>query len=221
MNDNKLIPIKLLISVLVPLVAVTLGGFIVYQTPSAFFFTSSGNTAGESNGPAVIYYALTVVIALMFFLMRHGYQWYEFIAMGVMSLVYSLSLKKLTAHVFRPIYLYLIPLLVFFGIVWLIMKYIFLNKHMRQVRLILFAILCSAAFTLAFWLQYIMLRQQMADAFLQSRFVSGLMLFIFMGVGLSQAELLIVRLERKPQEIKPITLESLAKKDWDEDIEDK
>jgi hypothetical protein len=221
MNEYKMIPIKLLISVIVPLMAVTLGGFIVYQTPSAFFFPSANQVTGESNGPAVIYYALTLVIALMFFLMRQGYKWYEFITIGVLSVVYSLSLKGLTPQVFRPIYIYLVPLLVFFGVSWLIMKYIFLNKHLRQARLILFAILCSAAFTFAFWLQYIMLRQQMADSFIQSRFVSGLMLFIFMGVGLSQADFFIIRLEQKPKEIKPITLESLSKKDWDDDLEDK
>jgi len=195
MNDAKLIPIKLLLSLIIPLIAVTIGGFIVYQSPSAFFFATQGQSGAESNGPAVIYYALTLVIALMFFLMRQGYKGYEIVAFSLLTLVYSLSLKRMTPGVFRPIHIYIIPLLVFFFIVWLILKFIFLNKSIRVARLILFSILSSAAFALAFWIQYLLLSQQTADTFLQSRFLSGLMLFIFMGFGLSMAEFIIIKLE--------------------------
>ncbi len=197
MNDAKLIPAKLLISLLIPLLVVTLVGIFVYQSPSAFFFAAEGSAAAESNGPAVIYYALTLVIALMFFLMLQGYKGYEIVAFGLLTLVYSLSLKRMTPGVFRPIHIYMIPLLAFFFIAWLVLKYIFFNRRVHAMRLILFSVLNSIAFTLAFWIQHRFLKLPTDGAFLQSRFVSGLMLFIAMGLGLSIAQNIIVRLEYK------------------------
>jgi hypothetical protein len=198
MQDSKLIPAKLLISLLVPMLIVTLGGLLVYKTAEAFFFPSPVQVSTESNGPAVIYYALTLVIAMMFFLMRQKYKWYEIIAFSSLSLVYSLSLQRMTPGIHRPVYLYFIPLILLFILIWLILKYIFLNKRIRSMRLLLFSLLSSAAFTMAFGLQYAMLKQPVDSAFLQSRFFSGLMLFIFIGFGLSLAEFIIIRLENKP-----------------------
>jgi hypothetical protein len=197
MNESKLTAVKLFISILVPLVSVTIGGFIVYKTPSAFFFPAAGQSVTEANGPAVIYYALTLVIALMYFLMRQKFRWYDVVAFCSISLVYSLSLQKMTPGVFRPLYLYFLPLIVFFVIVWLVLKFVFLNRQMRTLRLLIFSLVAAAAFTLAFWLQYTMLKLPAGNDFLQSRFVSGLMLFIFVGFGLSVAENTIVRLEVK------------------------
>jgi hypothetical protein len=218
MNDSKLTAAKLFISILVPLVIVTFGGFIVYQTPAAFFFPSPGQSATESNGPAVIYYALTFVIALMFFLMRQKYRWYEVIAFSSMSMVYSLSLKAMTPGIIRPVYTYFIPLMVFFIIIWVVLKFIFLNRSLRVMRLLLFSLFCSAAFSLAFWLQYIMLKLPIDSTFLQSRFISGLMLFIFIGFGLSLAEYIQARKERKSAGLQAgSTAQSLADTQADSD----
>ncbi|MFO7660841.1 MAG: hypothetical protein R6V77_08005 [Candidatus Cloacimonadaceae bacterium] len=197
MNDAKLIPAKLIISLLIPLLVVTLVGIFIYQSPSAFFYASEGAAATESNGPAVIYYALTLAIALMFFLMQQGYKGYEIIAFGLLTLVYSLSLKRMTPGVFRPIHIYMIPLLVFFFVAWLVLKFIFFNRKVHAMRLILFSVLNSVAFTLAFWIQHQFLKLPTDGAFLQSRFVSGLMLFIAMGLGLSIAQNIMVRLDYK------------------------
>jgi len=219
MNDSKNIPAKLFISIVIPLIIVTFGGLIVYQTPAAFFFQVTGQSTAEGSGPAVIYYALTLVVALMFFLMRQQYKWYEIIALGVMSMVYSLSLKQMTPGVFRPIYVYIIPLLIFFLIVWAIMKYIFLNQKFRSFRLLLFAMLCSGAFTLAFWVQYTLIKLQMDSTFLQAKFFNGLMLFIFMGFGFTLAEFIIVKLESTKKEIVPAGFPIKKKDDLDEDDE--
>lgn len=197
MNDAKLIPVKLITSLLIPLLVVTLVGIFIYQSPDAFFFASEGSAGTESNGPAVIYYALTLVIALMFFLMQQGYKGYEVVAFGLLTLVYSLSLKRMTPGVFRPIHVYMVPLLVFFFVAWLVLKYIFFNRKVHAVRLILFSVLNSGAFTLAFWIQHKLLSLPTDGAFMQSRFVSGLMLFIAMGLGLSIAQNIIVRLDYK------------------------
>jgi hypothetical protein len=205
MNESKLTAVKLFISLLVPLVAVTLGGFIVYQTPAAFFYAATGQATTETNGPVVIYYALTLVIALMLFLMRQRYKWTEIIAFLSLSLVFSLSMQKMTPGVFRPLYLYFIPLLIFFGISWLVLKYIFLNRRVRVMRLLIFSLAEAAAFAAAFELQYVMLKLPADSVFLQAKFVSGLMLFIFMGVGLAQAEYILARMERKSAGLQPVS----------------
>lgn len=197
MNDAKLIPAKLIISLLIPLLAVTLVGIFVYGSAGAFFYAPEGQTGAESNGPVVIYYALTLVIALMFFLLHQGYKGYEIVAFGLLTLVYSLSLKRMTPGVFRPIHIYMIPLLVFFFISWLVLKFIFFNRSVRMMRLILFSVLNATAFTLAFWIQHKFLHLPTDGVFLQSKFLSGLMLFIAMALGLSVAENIIIRLEYK------------------------
>ena len=197
MNDAKAIPVKLLISLAVPFLMVTLGGLIVYKTFAGFFFPDTSPGAVEVNGPAVIYYALTLVVALMFFVMRQGYKGYEFLTMGVISLVYSFSLQKLIPVSYRHLYLYFVPLIVFFGLMWPILKYFFLNPKIRATRLLIFSLLSALAFTVAFWLQFIMLGQVTDKVFLQSRFLSGLMLFIFMGFGLSIADFMIYKMEEK------------------------
>lgn len=195
MNESRNIMIKLLIAVLVPLLIVTLGGLIIYQTFAAFFFPATETGIAESNGPALIYYSLTFVIAVMFFLLRQGYKGFEFIALGLMALVYSISMQKMTPVVHRPIYIYFLPLLAFFIMLRFILKYIFLNKSFRSARLLLFSLLSAAAFTITFWLQYVLLRQMTEANFLQARFISGLMLFIFLGFGLSLAEFFIIKIE--------------------------
>jgi len=220
MNDAKHIPAKLFLSIVVPLVIVTFGGFITYGSAGAFFFPAAGQVSNEVNGPAAIYYGLTLVVALMFFLMRQGYKWYEMIAMGVMSLIYSISMQKMTPTVFRPIYLYIVPLLLFFFAMWLILKYIFLNKKIRQARLIIFSVLGAAGFSLAFKVQFLLLRQQTDSSFLQSRFMSGLMLLIFIGFGLSLAEYIIIKLEDSGKAITPIRYVPKDKTDTDDDDED-
>lgn len=220
MNEAKYIPAKLAISLIVPLLIVTFGGLIVFGTFEAFFFPSAAQSAGETNGPAAIYYGLTFVIALMFFLMRQGYKTFEFIALGVLSLIYSISMQKLTPNVFRPIYLYFVPLLVFFLLMWLILKFIFLNKHLRQIRLLLFALAGSGAFTLAFKIQFILLRQLTSDTFIQSRFFSGLMLFICIGFGLSLAEFAILKMEVKSKGMTPVTYTPKDSNVLDDDDED-
>ncbi len=187
--------IKLLITVLVPLIIVTLGGLIIYQTFSAFFYPATETGNAEINGPALIYYSLTFVVAVMYFLLRQGYKGYEFIALGLMALVYSLSMQKLTPEIHRPIYIYFLPLLAFFLMMRFILRYIFLNKAFRSARLLLFSLLSAAAFTITFWLQYVLLRQMTEANFLQARFISGLMLFIFMGFGLSLAEFITIKIK--------------------------
>jgi hypothetical protein len=195
MNEAKTIQARLFISLITPLLVVTLGGLIVYGSVSAFFFPAVNPAMGESNAPAAVYYGLTLVVALMFFLMRQGYKWTEFIAIAVMSVVFSISMQKMSQVLIVPIYIYIIPILVFFLLMWLVLKFVFLNKHMRQLRLLIFSIFGSGAFTLAFKLLYMLLHQPTNGAFVQSRFMSGLMLFICMGFGLSLAELMILKLE--------------------------
>jgi hypothetical protein len=219
MNDAKHIPVKLFISIVVPLVIVTFGGFITYGSAGAFFFPATNQVSNEANGPAAIYYGLTLVVALMFFLMRQGYKGYEMIATGIISLLYSLALQRMTPTVFRPIYLYIVPLLLFFFAMWLILKYIFLNKPMRQFRLLIFSILGAAGFTLAFKIQFLLLKQQTDSAFLQARFLSGLMLLIFMGFGLSLAEIIIIKLEESGREITPIRYVPKDDSNMDDDDE--
>ncbi len=219
MNESKLIPAKMFISLLIPLAVVTLGGFIVYKTPAAFFFAAEGQSSTETSGPAVIYYALTLVVALMFFLMRQKYRWYEVIAFSALSMVYSLSLKRMTPGIYRAIYMYFTPLMVLFILIWLILKYIFLNKSTRSMRLLLFSLLSSAAFTLAFWLQFTLLKLPTDGTFLQARFFSGLMLFIFMGFGLSLAEFIIIRLEAGADRSQPVKLSRKDNPDSEEDGE--
>lgn len=196
MNDQKKVLLNLAISVLIPLIAVTLGGLIVYGTPSLFFNSTLNPMNQASDAPAVMYYGLSFVLILMYFLMRQRFTGYEFVAYGLMSLAYSLTLKKHTPMVQNPLLAYMLPMLLFFTLSWVIMKYVFLNPKLRQIRLLIFAVLNAAAFSLAFYVQFLLLRQITAPDFLQTRFMSGIMLFIFLGFGFTVADFIMCRMEK-------------------------
>ncbi len=188
---------KLFIALIIPLVVVTLGGIFIYKSVTAFFFTKHLGVVQESNGPAVIYYSLTLVLALMFYFMREGLRGYEFAVYGSLSLVYSLSLSRITAIVGRPFFIYLIPMLLFFSLMWLVLKFIFLNRNFRSFRLLLFALLAAGAFSAAFIVQNLLLGALVTMQFVHSKFLSGLMLFIFMGFGFSLADYVVLKAEIK------------------------
>ncbi len=195
MNDAQRMFLRLALTVLVPLLAVTLGGLMMYQTFTAFFFPVTASGSGEFNGPAAIYYALTFVVALMYFFQKQGLKGFDLIALGLLALVYSLALQNLTPLVHRPIHVYILPQLALFLLLWLVLKYIFMNRMFRTVRLIIFSVLGAAAFTISFWLQYALLHQIREANFLQVRFLSGLFLFVFMGVGLTIVENILLRMD--------------------------
>ncbi|MFB3844688.1 MAG: hypothetical protein ACE14O_02925 [Candidatus Cloacimonadaceae bacterium] len=217
MNGAKATLLKFAVSLLLPLIIVTLGGLLVYGSFNSFFFVDTSSEGAEVNGPAVIYYALTCVVALMYFFMRMKYTGYEFIALTVMSLIYSLSLQKLTPAIHRLLILYFLPLIVIFLLLWLILRFIIFNRSMRAIRLLLFALLGSGVFTLTFSLQMLLLHQQVTEEFLQGRFFSGLLLFVFMGFGLSLADDVILKLdEKQEQALKDISKSDNSKGEKDE-----
>ncbi len=190
-KDPRITYARLIVSIAAPLLLVTLGGLIVYGSFSAFLSLGPQSKTTAANGPAVIYYGLAFVIALMFFLMREGYAGYEFIALGAVSLAFALSLQRTVPAAHRPLYAYLAPLLLFFLLMWPILKLIFLNPLVRAFRLVIFALFSAAAFSIAFWLMFLLLKLPVEPGFIQTKFFSGLLLFIFLGVGLSIAELVM------------------------------
>jgi hypothetical protein len=145
----------------------------------------------------MLYYGIGFLMAAIFYLLREFRSGYEFVAIGIISLIYSFALKNMKIVISSPIYVFLLPILLFFGCAWLIMKFIFLNRSFRQARLLMFTLLNSAAFGLAFYVQYLLLGQEVPAGFFQARFMSGLMLFIFLGFGLTIAEYLILKIEVK------------------------
>ena len=94
MKDTKLIPIKLL---LIPDNSVDCGNYRrIYRLSDTdcFFLCGTEVKLRRKQRSGCDLLCADLVIALMFFLLRQGYKGYEFIALGLLSLVYSLSLKR-------------------------------------------------------------------------------------------------------------------------------
>lgn len=194
MSDSKYIVLNLLVIFVTCALSVTLGGHLVYQSTESFFNLSSDLNKMNAVSPATIYYTLTLVIGLMYFLLKLNFRLYELISSGILSIVFALSMSKMVPGVYRPIYIFLIPLVMLFVSEWIILKFIFLNARFRAIRLLLFSILSAIALTIAFRVQFFMLQYPISSDFFQARFLSGIMLFIFLGFGLSMSEFIISKI---------------------------
>lgn len=205
MNDRILLFIRIAMSLIIPLIAVTIGGMIVYGNPSTFFCASPGATQQTGNAPAMVYYGITVVLSLMYILMKQSNKGYELILIAVISLVFGVLMQRIPHSVHRALYAFTIPILVFFGFAWLVLKYVFFNPPLRQVRLLLFTLLCACGYSVSMWLQYLLSKALIEPGFLQSRFISGVMLFVFLGLGFTMMELFMSRLEVNQLTTRPET----------------
>jgi len=197
MNKQLEFALKLAIALILPLLIVTAGGIFVYSS-QGFFLSSDQGKATGSVSPSAMYYGITVLLALLYFTLRQGMKHLDWALILAGFIIYSIALNRLEGYSSHSVFVFVLPLVVFFIGMRYILCYVFLWPALRQIRLLSFSLIAAILFSLVFRLQFFLLKQQVESNFWQNRFLNGLMLFICLGFGLSLADYFILKLNPPP-----------------------
>lgn len=155
--------------------------------------------SGMKSGPAglaLLYISmgaalLTGLIAL--FVRYLGGKWHYLIAV-VMALVYSaLSLQAMNAPIsIMPLFLIN---LVFGVLTIMIVNYVFYVKTLFRFRTIFMGLLGALIFSTYLGFLYMLLTIELPEGYWNASFMYGLILYVFIGFGMSMADLIILRMD--------------------------
>lgn len=154
---------------------------------------SSDNPSGFI-GQFEIYLATAVLIAVLAFLIYLQKTTLALVAAVLIPLVYSVLILQLTPES-TPIYILFLPMLIFALISLFLLKHVFYNLAFLRFRTIMFSILAGMGMTIYFWMQTLMMKVPLETGFWVNRLVNSILLFIFIALGLSVADMIIVRKE--------------------------
>ncbi|MCB5261991.1 MAG: hypothetical protein LHW64_05435 [Candidatus Cloacimonetes bacterium] len=147
-------------------------------------------------GPPLMYIGLgaAFLTGLMALYIRYlGGHWHYLLAI-VISLIYSaLSFKMMGAPI-SIMSLFMINL-VFSILTILIVNYVFYIKTLFRFRTLLFGLAGALIFSAYLAFLYQLLTIELQDGFWNVSFMYGLILYVFIGFGLSMADLIILRLD--------------------------
>lgn len=159
---------------------------------------SSGGPSASSGsgyvGQFEIYLATALMSAVIAFCIYRQQSTLALAAAVLIPLLYSVLILQLTSET-TPIYNLFLPILCFALITLFLLKHVFYNQAFLRFRTILFSILAGAGMTLYFWLQSLMMKVPLEQGFWVNRLVNSILLFIFIALGLSIADMVVVHRE--------------------------
>jgi hypothetical protein len=157
--------------------------------------------SGMQSGPdGISLQQISLAIALltgmmaMFIRYLHG-QWHYLIAIILSAIYASVSLTLLNAPI-SILPLFLINL-AYALLTILIVRYIFYIKSVFRIRTILLGVTGALLFSAYLAAIYSLLTIELPPGFWNASFMYGLILYVFMGFGMSLADLVILQLEVK------------------------
>ena len=159
--------------------------------------TGGGPSSAQHSGTIgqfEIYLATSIMTALMALLLFWQKPMLAMASALIIPVIYSVLILQLTPEKVAIFQLFL-PMLIFAILILVLLKYVFYNLRFLRFRTILFSIFAGGAMTIYFWLQYFMMKVPLEGGFWMNRFVNSLLLFIFIALGLSFADMIIVRRE--------------------------
>jgi hypothetical protein len=172
MKQEQLIAYSLILFIVIPLIITTLGGMMILKGAAEFF------------PYAKFLFGLTVSLSLLLFTLKNFKILYGWMFTLVISLFHTVTLRH--SFLFNEINLFFdfIILLAFFSCILLCIRYIFLNKVLRSVRTLTFALVGAFIFTV-FFVILLLLSGHHVYGFrmIFSDFSMGFMLFAIIGIG--------------------------------------
>jgi len=172
-----------------PFIVVIISGTLVYQAQGGFW----GSAREGSITVAGIYLGTTLLMVFSSLFHRIVYRRWHWISALVLALVYSYVMTRSQPGL--KIHQALIPLVFYCLLVNLITIKVFYNRAMIKFRTLLTALAGALIFTLAMLLIYRMSALPVEEGFFINKYVNGLYLFIFLGVGLSLSDMVIYKME--------------------------
>ena len=189
MERTKILPRHLLL-LFFPIIAAILGGLLF----SGSFIDFTDNSGGRGISQAELYFALSFFIGSLAF----GYSCLPKKALlGVqifIPLLYGL-LMLLRFKTEISLFLLFILNLVCGFLLWLILRYTFFSRTLIRVRTLIFSLVSALVLSVYFKLLMSLLKQAKGANTFMDYFLNALVLFIFIGVGISLAILIITRKE--------------------------
>jgi len=189
MERTKILPRHLLL-LFFPIIAAILGGLLF----SGSFIEFTNNWGGRGISQAELYFALSFFIGSLAF----GYSCLPKKALlGVqifIPLLYGL-LMLLRFKMELSLFLLFILNLVCGFLLWLILRYTYFSRTLIRVRTLIFSLVSALVLSVYFKLLMSLLKQAKGANTFRDYFLNALVLFIFIGVGISLAILIITRKE--------------------------
>ena len=189
MERTKILPRHLLL-LFFPIIAAILGGLLF----SGSFIEFTNNWGGRGISQAELYFALSFFIGSLAF----GYSCLPKNALLGLQIFIPLLYGLLMLLRFKTeisLFLLFILNLVCGFLLWLILRYTFFSRTLIRVRTLIFSLVSALVLSVYFKLLMSLLKQAKGANTFMDYFLNALVLFIFIGVGISLAILIITRKE--------------------------
>ena len=189
MERTKILPRHLLL-LFFPIIAAILGGLLF----SGSFIEFTNNWDGRGISQAELYFALSFFIGSLAF----GYSCLPKNALLGLQIFIPLLYGLLMLLRFKTeisLFLLFILNLVCGFLLWLILRYTFFSRTLIRVRTLIFSLVSALVLSVYFKLLMSLLKQAKGANTFRDYFLNALVLFIFIGVGISLAILIITRKE--------------------------
>jgi len=189
MERTKILPRHLLL-LFFPIIAAILGGLFF----SGSFIEFTNNWGGRGISYAELYFALSFFIGSLAF----GYSCLPKNALLGLQIFIPLLYGLLMLLRFKmelSLFLLFILNLVCGFLLWLILRYTYFSRTLIRVRTLIFSLVSALVLSVYFKLLMSLLKQAKGANTFRDYFLNALVLFIFIGVGISLAILIITRKE--------------------------
>jgi len=189
MERTKILPRHLLL-LFFPIIAAILGGLFF----SGSFIEFTNNWGGRGISQAELYFALSFFIGSLAF----GYSCLPKNALLGLQIFIPLLYGLLMLLRFKTeisLFLLFILNLVCGFLLWLILRYTYFSRTLIRVRTLIFSLVSALVLSVYFKLLMSLLKQAKGANTFMDYFLNALVLFIFIGVGISLAILIITRKE--------------------------
>jgi len=189
MERTKILPRHLLL-LFFPIIAAILGGLFF----SGSFIEFTNNWGGRGISQAELYFALSFFIGSLAF----GYSCLPKKALLGLQIFIPLLYGLLMLLRFKTeisLFLLFILNLVCGFLLWLILRYTYFSRTLIRVRTLIFSLVSALVLSVYFKLLMSLLKQAKGANTFRDYFLNALVLFIFIGVGISLAILIITRKE--------------------------
>ena len=189
MERTKILPRHLLL-LFFPIIAAILGGLFF----SGSFIEFTNNWGGRGISYAELYFALSFFIGSLAF----GYSCLPKNALLGLQIFIPLLYGLLMLLRFKTeisLFLLFILNLVCGFLLWLILRYTYFSRTLIRVRTLIFSLVSALVLSVYFKLLMSLLKQAKGANTFMDYFLNALVLFIFIGVGISLAILIITRKE--------------------------
>jgi len=168
-------------------------------------------------GQSQIYLATGIVTAIIALFVYLRWIYPALMTVVIMPLIYSLLIVTLTPEKISLFMLYP-PIFLFTLMIFLGLKYIFYLPALLRFRTILFSLYAGASLTLYFRIQYLFMKVPPEAGFWVNRFVNSLLLYIFIALGISIADMFITH--REVKKLQAERREAILNDEIDEDDDD-